>query len=457
MRIVGLIRAVSRAGDAAYNDNLQIAKSTRFPLDSLTATAQIPSAPEETGTRLAITSQPFPAPMFTINFTKRDERLNALARAYWSARLDGKWVHPVAELEETFSVRRGCLPQELKSCCHVTLVGFDCVCGAPPTVTSRADFAAFLKAWKWAQAGLRTYRCHSCLSVEEARRRQMQRQMELLDAQRKSQWLDECTERLAPRSYLEAAVGHAFMLLGLLRYGDADLIAGELAPWSICQPRLWMDEAAVRAVYDELYATGWIAPTVGSLPHAIAVNQDRGMRVAEPLAARWKLARDNGGLPYTCLEGALQARLGVASSSELHGVWEWVCVNHVRATFDYYRTQYRLGGKGWTDAVEASVRKLLTNCSVAQVRALVRSTVRELALEMLRGEKHPAHVRNMLSGELLRRGEFFKANGGAVFAAPRLARRLESLYTGLLFDTVLGGGTELYQHLTGDAMLGDSK
>ncbi len=391
--------------------------------------------------------------MVEIEFKTADERLRQLGLCYWKTE-DGAWAHKTADLERQFGAPRNGISRLLREVCVATLTSVRCArCDRRPAVESRAQADELSRRWSadWAPQERRL--CARCLSEVKALQQQAALAIEAEKTLAIERWASDQCDGIPAQPYAALGVRHAFLLLGLLRYGAADWRCGALDAWDKIQPKLWSSPEQILPVYQELFAAGWIQPDPFAPTRTFdwAGTTITGVR---PLQLAWLLAKDPHGLPVDQLEEAALSVLVGASSSELVELWEWVCLNEVRDTYNYYSNRFSFHGPGWTETLESNVRLLLQTCSVSQVRSVMKHQLTQLAADLQGRVRHPAHTYNMLPGGLLRFVESLRGSNREIFKAYRLSPGLESLYTGLLFDAVMQGGSDLYHHATGEKLRG---
>lgn len=384
-----------------------------------------------------------------LEFKTADERLRHLGLHYWKIE-NGAWTHKTSDLELQFDASRNGIPRLLREVCVVTMPSFCCArCCRPPIVESRAQANELVRQWSADRSPQERRVCARCLRELNALQREAALAIEAQKTAAIQHWASEQRARNPARPYAALGIRHAFLLLGLLRYGAADWQCGKLDAWEQVQPKLWSSPEQLLPVYEELFAAGWIQPAPSTSTRAFDWA-DSTITAVRPLQLTWLLAEDSNGQPVDQLEKMALSALAGASSSELAELWDWVCINEVRDTYHYYGNRFEFHGLGWTKTLESNVAHLLQTCSVGQVRSVMRSQLTRLSAD-LNGRVRPrAHTYNMLSGELLRSVASLRGNNREIFKANRLPPSLESLYTGLLFDEVMQGGTDLYNHATGE-------
>lgn len=390
--------------------------------------------------------------MLELEFLTDDQRLIDLATAYWSRSPDAKWTYKLTEIQQTFGFGHGQVPSTVASNCVARLSTVRCPeCGLGKPVRSRADFEYARKTEHRRRSGSDASKdiCRTCrdnrVRLELAARQAAVRAAEA----RLNAWVDALDDEPPTRRYASMSLREAFLLDGLLRYaGDAHR-AEDLSAWSAGMPKLCDTEEDTRAVFKELYDANWLAPSPSTPLDAFSVSPS-GEPTTDVLRVKWKLATDSDdGQPLSLLQYA-QAIERDATAAELHPIWEWVCLCELRAHFAFCQRKWHWP-RGWTDATQKSLLDLLTECSLGTAKTVIWKCFKNLAAELQRRDRHPAHVYNMMPGSFLTTFDYYQARGWKIEPWRPLS---SALYSQHLFNRVMGGGAQFYDSGTGKGFLG---
>jgi hypothetical protein len=393
--------------------------------------------------------------MFKLEFQTDDEHLIALATAYWALDDAGGWLHPtVSTLEAMFSVPRGRMHQHVsRACVAKSLAPYCSECGACAIFNSRTEAESIKKRQQrsvsprfgWSPV------CTDCRAGAKAKQRaaneaKLQAHHALISA-----WLNE-TERNQPsKDYRSMGLREAFLLEGMLSYGGEAWRGRLLDGWERHQSLLCSNLDDCRNVYGELYRSGWLSPSPNSPLDAFTVEAGEVVGF-DVLRVNWTLAADLGGEPSEAILAAAGNVRQQASAAELMPLWQWVSLCELRAQFNYCHEHWKFRSRGWTPTIESNLARLLDGCSLGVAKSVMWKCFKHLASELQKNMRPAAHTYNMLPGSFQRTYDHWRANGWPIQPWQRRVSA-ESVYTSLLFDRVLGGGTDFYNHLTGSGLV----
>ena len=392
--------------------------------------------------------------MFTLEFSTDDLHLIALATAYWSRAEGRNWDYKLSEVESTFSKGRGKVLPAVAAVCIARLDSHqctDCAQGIPMRSRADADFA--LKKSRWRRRATESGPiCAACRDLRVARdmerRRAAVRASHELIAAHRAAFIDGPPER----DYEAMTLREAFLLAGMLRYAGDAWRAPALSAWSTGLPPLCDTEADTRAVFDELYACGWMTPSPDSPSEAFSVSAG-GVLEIDVLRVGWVFAADAGGRPASSLLGVAQSIEASASGAELHAIWQWVCLSELRAQFAHCQREEKWPGH-WSDALQRNLLELLEVCPLGPAKTILWKCIRFLTADLHARKRPVPHTYNMLPGNLLRTFDLYQSRGWNITSWRPLS---SALYSQHLFNHVMGGGPELYDIGTGSVLRSQSQ
>ena len=243
----------------------------------------------------------------------------------------------------------------------------------------------------------------------------------------------------------------AFLLEGMLSYAGDAWRGSILDGWERHQLLLCSDLDECRSVYEELYRSGWLSPSPNSPLDAFTVEAGDVVGI-DALRVNWTLAADLNGEPYEAILTAATNVLRGANAAELMPLWKWVSLCELHAHFNYCHKYWKFRSRGWTPTIESNLTRLLDGCSLGVAKSVMWKCFKHLAAELQKGSRPAAHTYNMLPSNFQRTYDHWCANGWPILPWQRRVSA-ESVYTSLMFDRVLGGGTDFYNHLTGSGLV----
>lgn len=392
--------------------------------------------------------------MIKLEFLTDDERLVALATAYWALNDAGGWLHAkVSTLEAMFSVPRGRMHQYVgQACVAKSLEPYCSHCGASAIFNSRTEVESIKKRLQrsasprfgWSRI------CMECRAGAKAKQQAAHEAQLRANQAVLSAWLNQA-ECNRSKDYRGMGLREAFLLEGLLSYAG-DAWQGQLLDgWEQHQLQLCRDLDDCRNVYEELYLSGWLNPSPNSPLDAFTIEAGDVVGF-DVLRVNWTLASDLGGEPHEAILAAAANVLRQASAAELMPLWQWVSLCELRAHFSYCHEHWEFRSRGWTPTIDGNLARLLEVCSLGAAKSIMWKCFRYLASELHRGKRPAAHIYNMLPGSFQRTYDHWRANGWPIHPWERRVSA-EPVYTSLLFDRVLGGGTDFYNRLTGSGLV----
>jgi hypothetical protein len=393
--------------------------------------------------------------MIRLEFLTEDENLIALATAYWAMDESGAWMHSkVSALESMFNVPRGRVHQYVRQASVTkSLTPYCSKCGAPATFNSRTDADSFKKRLQrsthprfgWNHA------CTDCVARARTEQQSAREAKQKAHNDLVHQWLRERGRDQQIKDYRSIGLREAFLLNGLLGYAGESWRGKELDSWESHRTQLCGDELDCCNVYEELYQSGWLSPSPNSPFDAFTFDAD-GTLSCDIGRVRWVLATDQGGAPFEAVLDAAADRLRQAGSAELVPLWRWVSLRELHSHFNYWHKQFNFRSRGWTPTIEGNLARLLEDCSLGVAKTVMHKSFKHLASELQKKKLTAAHVYNMLPGNFQRTLDHWRANGWHIHPWVRRVST-EPIYTSLLFDRVLGGGTDFYNNLTSSRLI----
>jgi len=389
--------------------------------------------------------------MIKLEFLTDDKHLIALATTYWALDDAGGWLAPkVSTLEAIFGVPRGRMHQYVSQACVAkSLEPYCSECGASAIFNSRTDAESIQKRLQrsvsprfgWSPV------CTDCRAGAKAKQRAANEAKLQAHHALQSAWLNETERNQSPKDYHSMSLRDAFLLEGMLSYAGEAWRGRLLDGWERHQTLLCSDLDACRNVYGELYRSGWLNPSPNSPLDAFTIEAGDVVEF-DILRVNWTLAADLDGEPHDAILDAATNVLRQASAAELMPLWQWVSLCELRAHFNYCHKHWQFRSRGWTPTIESNLTRLLDGCSLGVAKSIMWKCFKHLASELHKGTRPAAHTYNMLPGSFQRTYDHWRANGWPIQPWQRRVSA-ESVYTSLLFDRVLGGGTDFYNRQTG--------
>lgn len=388
--------------------------------------------------------------MIKLEFLTDDESLIALATVYWAMDDTGAWLHKkVSTVETMFNVPRGRLHQYVSQACVAkSLAPYCSACSAPAIFNSRTDAESYRKRLQrshhprvgWAPI------CMDCRANERAKEQAAHEAKLRAHHDAVRDWLSDRGRYPQMKDYRSIGLREAFLLTGLLGYAGESWRGQYLDSWESHRTRLCGDENDCPNVYHELYQLGWLNPNPNSPLDALAVEAG-GALSCDMLRVNWVLAVDQGGEPFEAVMDASADRLRRAHAAELMPLWLWVSLRELHSHFNYCHEHFSFRSRGWTPTIEGNLARLLEECSLAVAKTVMFKCFKHLASELQKNKLPAAHTYNKLPGGFQHTYDLWRANG---WLLEPWRRRIstESVYTSLLFDRVLGGGTDFYNNLS---------
>lgn len=380
--------------------------------------------------------------MIRLEFLTNDEDLVALSKAYWALDEHENWQYAkVSSLEGIFSIPHGRVHHFVKQACVAkSLTSFCSICSAPATVKSRLDAEAIARRVN------RTEVCSNC-QYEEINKRQAARKAEIQARNEVvSAWLFDVGDSPPIKSYATMNLRHAFLLEGLISHTGDACRGREIDAWEKHQTPLCDDLEDCASVYQELYDSGLIFPNSNSPLDAFSVENNK-VTSPDVLRVNWILATATEENQFEAISEATAAVLNQADATDLTSLWKWVCLCELRGHFNYCHKRWGFKSQGWTSSIEHNLTRLLQECSLGVAKTVMWISFKNLAAELHSGRFPHRRIYNMLPGKFLRTYFHWQANDWQLSPWIRRSSR-ESIYTSLLFDQVLGGGTDFYNDLT---------
>lgn len=385
--------------------------------------------------------------------TTEDASLDALARAFWALDDGGKWVYRIAELAERFGEPVHSVHHVVRKVCQAYCTSVRCARGGEPLpVQSRSAYETMVRNRPRPYGRATRLLCASCEREERAERidemqKAVERKRQAIDG-----WLEQMAGELHTKKYAEAPLKDAFFLDGLLRYAGDAWKGNRLDAQRASVPRLCPSDEDTARVYLYLFERGWISPANDSPHEAFVVGADGEVSIRDVALVNWILASDSEAEGHDGILNATEAILDDVPGAELSELWYWVGLCELRSQFNKLHDEFRFLSKGWTPGVEEGLRGLLRDCSLGHAMKIVYLSLRNLSVELQRRRYNAQHVYNMIPSSFRRQFDWHQANGYQFDPLPRLSPPNEAVYTGLLFDKVMGGGKDLHIRLTGASL-----
>lgn len=387
--------------------------------------------------------------MFELKFLSDDPTKIQLAKDYWNTNADGGWKHTVEALRQQYSLGKGRVPSAVASICVAFSSDVACpTCGKKCPLASRSEYADLQRKSGYS---FTSYRHKSTVCSECREQAEVLRHLERQEQERRKEeaiinWL--AAAKRQPMPYAAASTMDAFLLDGLLRYAGDAWQGNRLDPWSLHRNRLCPHILDTNEVFQRLYLGGWISPSPTSKLDAFDVDEN-GTVQFRALEVAWEIAPDADGISYGSLLDVTDTIVSQAPADEIAEVWRWVCLAELHEHFLHTHESYHFRSKGWTPAIQESLARLLESCSLGQAKTLIKKSFHNLAALLQQRTYSAPHVYNMLAGDIQRTFDHFTSKGWPIRPTTRPFHTVEAIYTGHLFDKILGGGTDHYNNLTG--------
>ena len=388
--------------------------------------------------------------MIKLEFLTDNEHLIALATAYWNMDDDGTWLHKkVSSLESMFDIPRGRVHQHANQACVAkSLAPYCSECGAPAIFNSRTEVESYKKelqrstalGFGWNQV------CTNCRADEKPKQQAAHEAALRARHDLVRSWLQKADSDHTAMNYRSMGLREAFMLQGLLSYAGDAWRGRELDGWEQHRMQLCGDIADCRSVYEDLYRAGWLKLSPNSPLDAFALEEGDTVGF-DCLRVNWTLAADQGGEPFEAILDVATDVLHRTDTAELMSLWQWVSLCELRSHFNYCHTHWKFRSRGWTPTIESNLVRLLNECSLGVAKSVIWKCFKHLAAELQKHSRPAAHTYNMLPSSFQRTYDHWRANGWPIHPWERRVST-ESVYTSLLFDRILGGGTDFYNRLT---------
>lgn len=389
--------------------------------------------------------------MFTLKISSDDPAMIELAKDYWDINADGTWKHTVEMLRLKYNLPKGRVQSMVAKACSASRFDITCPsCGEPCVLTSRAQYADLARRSQFPIDSFmrKAMICEECLQREAVLEFAEFTEQERLKEAAIINWLSITDLEKQPISYTTASAMDAFLLDGLLRYASDAWQGSRLEPWNKHRMRLCPHIDDTIKVFQQLYQHGWITPSPESALDAFEVDPEGNVGF-KALEVTWEISPDIDGTPFSSLIDVTDAILRQATKDEIYEIWCRVSLAELREHFLQQHESYRFRSKGWTPAIEDGLLRLLEDCSLGIGKAIIKKTFHNLA-GLLQNRTYTApHVYNMLPGNFQRTFNYFSAQGWAIQPVKRPWHTQEAIYTGHLFDRILGGGTNDYNNMTG--------
>ncbi len=392
--------------------------------------------------------------MLTLKLRTTDEHLISLTKAYWLQDSSGKWLHKITALETMYNVPKGRVHAVVSGASTASDPELTCpTCSSTFEFTTRSSYEDFLKRKRIrSKYGKNMESCGACLTETAALQKTLKEAKIRAHDETIKNWLAESSQAEPSVDYAQISLKHAFLLDGLLRYAGDSWRDNQLDAWTLYKPKMCDTEEDIRTAYFELSLAGLLIPAANSPLDAFIVFNDQVIGVDE-LRVNWIIAADKGGAPCSALLRMTDDVQKKATPQELRPIWEWVSLCELRSQFSYcHDIKFKFRSKGWTDAIETSLLNLLAGCSLNTAKTVMWKCFNSLAVELQKRDKVAQHVYNMIPGSFQRTFDFYQAQGWKFFNRPRRDQASEPIYTGHLFDRILGGGTHFYNALSGDML-----
>lgn len=374
-----------------------------------------------------------------------DQHVINICNRYWALGPQGLWHENVDPIALDAGVPKHSVVKFIQQACTAFSIRARCGdCGTPVQVKSRTDFAASKKF---------APKCEICYEQEKARRAQQiaqqqedKRASELAAAAEIRQQLLEINEALLPCDYqsldfVTSALLYAALTTAGEAWQDATLLSLDCQANSLT-PTL---DGSI-AIYKRLKDAGILCLSPSS-PHGSVIIE--GDRLAYyPPRVNWTLAEDSEGIPWSDLLTVLEVSFHSPTAEELESLWHIVATEECKAYLFEMYAKYKFFDAEYSDRIAESINYALQYYPIPKVWNIISFTLLKLAALMQAGTHTKKHVYNMIPGNIRRSVDKLIADNREIRSWTRRSETKEAFLTGLLFDKILGGGTDDFNSVT---------
>jgi len=389
----------------------------------------------------------------TLEFTTSDQSLIALCEDYWARTNDGKWMYRMQFLEQKHGIASGRVPLTVAKACHATMPEIQCSrCHGLIPMNSHAAYSAALRETGWAKYGRARYSvlCTGCQrGIKQQERAAALAAREARDALVLS-WLQDGEQKSSAVNYDSMSLLHAFLLDGLLLHAGDAWRGEHLDAWMLYRPQLCSMTDDIRTVYRELYEGGWLRPSTANPLTAFKVAEN-GHIEFDVLQVSWVIAQDVNTGSAESIREHTNFVLRHVLTSRLRGVWQWVSLCELRASYARYHKDRLTQGAKWSDAMDRVVIDLLERCSVGRLKQLLWYSCHKVTNELSKRGRSLQGTYNKLPGFLSEAFDYFTKHGSR--GEPYAPERPRAILTSHLFDHIMGSSEDMFTTLTGETLI----
>nr|WP_315481933.1 hypothetical protein [uncultured Undibacterium sp.] len=394
--------------------------------------------------------------MLSLTFLTVDRTEIQLAQSYWALNSSGEWAFSMNELATKFSCKRTSIPTLVRRYCVAHAQSIVCVtCNKnPKKVHSRTEYDATIykvaSTNRWSRRS-QPHQCQEC-TAEATRILRLENQEKILSEKLiVTRFLDNLKKIFESKNYTNIPVKDAFLLYGILSNSDEYFEDGTLASIKSNHTILFAHPNDTIEAYKYLCLNSWITLNPSSKFSSFSVV-DSEIDSLDIHSVDWILAKDCSNIPFNQFTGLLEKTLFNAAPADLIDIWYWVCISELRKYFEDIQVQFNLEENLWKPLIEQKLKELLKVCSVGQAKDVIRITLTNIVESFQDNHYAKAHVYNMIPSNFLRTFERSRADGFKLRTWDRPSIEHEAIFTGLLFDKLMGGGTNFYNELTGEKL-----
>jgi hypothetical protein len=376
-----------------------------------------------------------------LEFLTDNDTERQLCIRYWQIDTDGKFIHSTTAVAQGFGVTDAKVSSLVAERCIAFCPDESCgTCGQRRPFRTRMEFQ---RRQRWRRyASLCTF--ESCVSCQEAARREAQRQAEELAREASARLHDEL--RTLRRDYPWCpprllSFQDAIYLVSLFRAGgaaDLSYVAPHAAFTSSLSPTTEFDQQ----ILEHLYRRKIIGIHPDSSPEAVEFDSSGRLTGFILLKVQWILP--------TPIDGPSPARYVEDLEHLLKSNDEWPAEWHEEAA-ELHRTlalqeclaylQVALQEHGFEhrpgDKLSVALRSVLARFTIGQAYNFIWRAAEKAASFYLRQRVHKAHAVNIVPGNLQRAAERAAVEGWTVGAYRRDRRAPESHVSHALFTMAL--------------------
>jgi hypothetical protein len=383
--------------------------------------------------------------MIELKFVCDDPSGRRLAREYWLLDAHEEWIFSIRQLAEKHGIPSARMDSRVRKVCTARAAATRCSCCQTPfEVNSRLDFESLRRLNKHSEITCDSCQADARSKLELERLMQLNQEHHVIET-----WIKTRINVLPPKDYAAAPKEEAFLLYGLLASSGENWNNNELKAWSLYHPLLFAHKTDTISSYAQLHNAGWITPSTTSTPKAFQVK-DGKFQLFHHDQVNWVLAGSPTISDYLELLPLLRQMLNKITVYELRNIWFRVCLSELRAEFEKTHDRFGFKSDGWTPLVQANMKTLLENCSLAEARGIIWSGFKGLVTAR-EDKNNPNYlVKNWIPGCFLRTYDRNKRYG-PLKQWDRQRTTSESIYTGILFDQLLSEITNPYGILKGSS------